>query len=199
MSFALPALPYADTALEPTISASTLSFHYGKHHKAYVDNLNKLAEGKDWASKSLEDVVRLSAGKADMVGVFNNSAQIWNHTFYWNCLKPNGGGTPSGKLAEMIHAAFGSYDNFKKEFANAAMTQFGSGWAWLVAEGDAVKLVKTGNAETPLTNPACKPLLTIDVWEHAYYVDYQNRRADYVAAVIDKLLNWDFAAANLAK
>jgi superoxide dismutase, Fe-Mn family len=199
MSFSLPALPYADTALEPTISASTLSFHYGKHHKAYVDNLNKLADGKDWAGKSLEDVIHMSAGKADMVGVFNNSAQIWNHTFYWNCLKPNGGGAPTGKLAAMIDAAFGSYDNFKKEFANAAMTQFGSGWAWLVAEGDKVKLVKTGNAETPLTNPAVKPLLTIDVWEHAYYVDYQNRRADYVAAVIDKLLNWDFAAANLAK
>ncbi len=199
MSFSLPALPYPDDALAPTISASTISFHYGKHHKAYVDNLNKMADGKDWAAKSLEDVIHMSAGKADMAGVFNNSAQIWNHTFYWNCLKPNGGGAPTGKLAQMIDAAFGSFDNFKKEFANAAMTQFGSGWAWLVAEGDAVKLVKTGNAETPLTNPAIKPLLTIDVWEHAYYVDYQNRRADYVAAVIDKLLNWDFAAANLAK
>ena len=199
MSFALPPLPYADTALEPTISAKTLSFHYGKHHKAYSDNLIKMAEGKDWANHSLEDVIRMSAGKADMAGVFNNSAQIWNHTFYWNCLKPNGGGAPTGKLASMIDAEFGSYDNFKKEFANAAMTQFGSGWAWLVAEGDKVKLVKTGNGETPLTNPALKALLTIDVWEHAYYVDYQNRRADYVAAVIDKLLNWDFAAANLAK
>jgi superoxide dismutase, Fe-Mn family len=199
MSFALPPLPYADTALEPTISAKTLSFHYGKHHKAYSDNLIKMAEGKDWANHPLEDVIRMSAGKADMAGVFNNSAQIWNHTFYWNCLKPNGGGAPTGKLASMIDAAFGSYDNFKKEFANACMTQFGSGWAWLVAEGDKVKLVKTGNAETPLTNPAIKPLLTIDVWEHAYYVDYQNRRADYVAAVIDKLLNWDFANANLAK
>jgi superoxide dismutase, Fe-Mn family len=199
MSFALPPLPYADNALEPVISASTISFHYGKHHKAYADNLTKLSEGKDWANKSLEDVIRMSAGKADMVGVFNNAAQIWNHTFYWNCLKPNGGGAPTGKLAEMINAAFGSYDNFKKEFANAAMTQFGSGWAWLVAEGNAVKLVKTGNAETPLTNPAQKPLLTVDVWEHAYYVDYQNRRADYVNAVIEKLLNWDFAAANLAK
>lgn len=199
MSFSLPALPYADNALEPVISASTISFHYGKHHKAYVDNLNKLAEGKDWAGKSLEEVIRLSAGKADMVGVFNNAAQTWNHTFYWNCLKPNGGGAPTGKLAGLIDAAFGSLDNFKKEFANAAVTQFGSGWAWLVAEGDTVRIMKTGNADTPLTNPALKPLLTIDVWEHAYYVDYQNRRADYVAAVIDKLLNWDFAAANLAK
>ena len=158
-----------------------------------------MADGKDWANHSLEDVIRMSAGKAELAGVFNNSAQIWNHTFYWNCLKPNGGGAPTGKLATMIDAAFGSFDNFKKEFANAAMTQFGSGWAWLVAEGDKVKVVKTGNAETPLTNPAIKALLTIDVWEHAYYVDYQNRRADYVAAVIDKLLNWDFAAANLAK
>ncbi len=199
MSFSLPALPYADDALAPTISASTISFHYGKHHKTYVDNLNKMAEGKDWAGKSLEDVIQMSSGKPDMAGVFNNSAQIWNHTFYWNCLKPNGGGTPTGKLAEMITASFGSFDNFKKEFANACVTQFGSGWAWLVAEGDTLKLVKTGNAETPLTNAAVKPLLTIDVWEHAYYVDYQNRRADYVNTVIDKLLNWDFAAANLAK
>jgi superoxide dismutase, Fe-Mn family len=199
MSFSLPALPYADDALAPTISASTISFHYGKHHKTYVDNLNKMADGKDWANKSLEEVIQLSAGKPDMAGVFNNSAQIWNHTFYWNCLKPNGGGAPSGKLADMINAAFGSYDNFKKEFANAAVTQFGSGWAWLVAQGDAVKLVKTGNAETPLTQAGVKPLLTIDVWEHAYYVDYQNRRADYVNALIDKLINWDFATANLAK
>jgi superoxide dismutase, Fe-Mn family len=199
MSFTLPALPYADNALEPVISAKTISFHYGKHHKAYSDNLIKLAEGKDWANKSLEDVIKMAAGKPDMAGVFNNAAQIWNHTFYWNCLKPNGGGAPTGKLATMIDAAFGSYDNFKKEFANAALTQFGSGWAWLVAEGDKVKLVKTGNAETPLTQAGIKPLLTIDVWEHAYYVDYQNRRGDYANAVIDKLLNWDFAAANLAK
>jgi Fe-Mn family superoxide dismutase len=143
-------------------------------------------------------VIALSAGKADMVGVFNNAAQIWNHTFYWNSLKPNGGGTPSGSVAEKINAAFGSFDNFKKEFHAAAMTQFGSGWAWLVEEGGSLKIVKTGNAETPITKGQ-KPLLTIDVWEHAYYVDYQNRRADYATAVIEKLLNWDFAAANLAK
>ncbi|MEN9559743.1 MAG: hypothetical protein RLZZ502_954 [Pseudomonadota bacterium] len=196
--FTLPPLPFADNALEPVISASTLSFHFGKHHKAYVDNLNKLAEGKDWANSSLEQVIALSAGKADMVGVFNNAAQIWNHTFYWNSLKPNGGGTPSGSVAEKINAAFGSFDNFKKEFHAAAMTQFGSGWAWLVEEGGSLKIVKTGNAETPITKGQ-KPLLTIDVWEHAYYVDYQNRRADYATAVIEKLLNWDFAAANLAK
>jgi superoxide dismutase, Fe-Mn family len=196
--FTLPALPFADTALEPTISASTLSFHHGKHHNAYVVNLNNLAAGKDWADKSLEEVIALSAGKADMAGVFNNAAQIWNHTFYWNSLKPNGGGTPTGAVADKINAAFGSFDNFKKEFHAAAMTQFGSGWAWLVEEAGSLKIVKTGNAETPITKGQ-KPLLTIDVWEHAYYVDYQNRRADYATAVIDKLLNWDFAAANLAK
>jgi superoxide dismutase, Fe-Mn family len=196
--FTLPPLPFADTALEPTISASTLSFHHGKHHNAYVVNLNNLAAGKDWADKSLEEVIALSAGKADMAGVFNNAAQIWNHTFYWNSLKPNGGGTPTGAVADKINAAFGSFDNFKKEFHAAAMTQFGSGWAWLVEEAGSLKIVKTGNAETPITKGQ-KPLLTIDVWEHAYYVDYQNRRADYATAVIDKLLNWDFAAANLAK
>jgi len=196
--FALPPLPYADTALAPVISAQTISFHYGKHHKAYVDNLNKLVPGTDLEGKSLEEIIVATAGKADRAGIFNNAAQVWNHTFYWNCLKPNGGGAPTGALATKIDAAFGSFDNFKKEFANAALTQFGSGWAWLVAEGDAVKIVKTGNAEVPFTKGQ-KPLLTIDVWEHAYYLDYQNRRADYANALIDKLINWDFAAANLAK
>ena len=196
--FALPPLPYADTALAPVISAQTISFHYGKHHKAYVDNLNKLVPGTDLEGKSLEEIIVATAGKADRAGIFNNAAQVWNHTFYWNCLKPNGGGAPTGALATQIDAAFGNFDNFKKEFANAALTQFGSGWAWLVAEGDAVKIVKTGNAEVPFTKGQ-KPLLTIDVWEHAYYLDYQNRRADYANALIDKLVNWDFAAANLAK
>jgi Fe-Mn family superoxide dismutase len=196
--FALPPLPYADTALAPVISAQTISFHYGKHHKAYVDNLNKLVPGTDLEGKTLEDIIVATAGKPDRAGIFNNAAQVWNHTFYWNCLKPNGGGAPTGELAKKIDAAFGSLDNFKKEFANAALTQFGSGWAWLVAEAGAVKLVKTGNAEVPFTKGQ-KPLLTIDVWEHAYYLDYQNRRADYANALIDKLLNWDFAAANLAK
>ena len=196
--FALPPLPYADTALAPVISAQTISFHYGKHHKAYVDNLNKLVPGTDLEGKSLEEIIVATAGKADRAGIFNNAAQVWNHTFYWNCLKPNGGGAPTGALAAKIDAAFGSFDNFKKEFANAALTQFGSGWAWLVADGDAVKIVKTGNAEVPFTKGQ-KPLLTIDVWEHAYYLDYQNRRADYANALIDKLINWDFAAANLAK
>jgi len=196
--FALPPLPYADTALAPVISAQTIGFHYGKHHKAYVDNLNKLVPGTDLEGRTLEEIIVATAGKPDKAGVFNNAAQVWNHTFYWNCMKPNGGGAPTGELAKKIDAAFGSFDNFRKEFANAALTQFGSGWAWLVAEGDAVKLVKTGNAEVPFTKGQ-RPLLTIDVWEHAYYLDYQNRRADYANAVIDKLLNWDFAAANLAK
>ena len=195
--FSLPALPYADNALDPLISANTIGFHYGKHHKAYVDNLNKLAEGKDIAQMSLVDVINHAAGKADMVGVFNNAAQVWNHTFYWNSLKPNGGGKPGGTLGAMIDQSFGDYDKFKAEFANAAMTQFGSGWAWLVKEGAALKVVKTPNAEVPFTKGQT-PLLTIDVWEHAYYLDYQNLRAKYVETLIDKLMNWEFAEANMA-
>ena len=195
--FSLPPLPYADTALEPLISANTLSFHYGKHHKAYVDNLNKLVEGKDLATMTLEQIINLSAGKADMAGVFNNAAQVWNHTFYWNSLKPNGGGKPTGALAAAIDKDLGGYDKFKADLSAAAMTQFGSGWAWLVSDAGTLKIVKTGNAEVPLTKGQ-KPLLTIDVWEHAYYLDYQNLRAKYVETLIDKLLNWDFANANLA-
>ena len=195
--FSLPPLPYSDRALEPLISAHTLSFHYGKHHKAYVDNLNKLVEGKDLAKLSLEAIIKQSAGNAELAGVFNNAAQVWNHTFYWNSLKPNGGGKPTGAIAAAIERDLGGYDKFKADFANAAVTQFGSGWAWLVADAGVLKIVKTGNAETPLTRGQ-KPLLTIDVWEHAYYLDYQNLRAKYVEALIDKLLNWDFANANLA-
>ena len=194
----LPPLPYAQDALAPVISAETLSFHYGKHHKAYVDNLNKLVAGTDLSETPLETLIKAVAGKPDKAGVFNNAAQIWNHTFFWNSLKPGGGGAPTGAVAKGIDDAFGSFENFKKEFANAAMTQFGSGWAWLVADKGQLKLVKTPNAETPLTTGQTA-LLTIDVWEHAYYLDYQNRRADFVAAVIDKLLNWDFANANLAR
>jgi len=193
----LPALPYAQDALAPVVSAQTLSFHYGKHHKTYVDNLNKLVAGTDLAEASLEQVIAAVAGKPDKVGVFNNAAQTWNHTFFWNSLKPGGGGAPTGDVAKAIDAAFGSAENFRKEFANAAVTQFGSGWAWLVADKGAVRIMKTANADTPLTL-GVTPILTIDVWEHAYYLDYQNRRADFVAAVIDKLLNWDFANANLA-
>jgi len=195
--FSLPPLPYADNALEPLISANTLSFHYGKHHKAYVDNLNKLVEGKDLAQLSLEDIIKKSAGDAALVGVFNNAAQIWNHTFYWNSLKPNGGGKPTGAIAAAIDKGLGGYDKFKADFANAAVTQFGSGWAWLVSDAGTLKIVKTGNAEVPFTKGQ-KPLLTIDVWEHAYYLDYQNLRAKYVETLIDKLLNWDFANANFA-
>ena len=195
--FSLPPLPYADNALEPLISANTLSFHYGKHHKTYVDNLNKLVEGKDLATMSLEDIIKKSAGNPDMAGVFNNAAQIWNHTFYWNSLKPNGGGKPTGAIAAAIDKDLGGYDKFKADFAAAAVTQFGSGWAWLVSDAGTLKIVKTGNAEVPLTKGQT-PLLTIDVWEHAYYLDYQNLRAKYVETLIDKLLNWDFANKNFA-
>ena len=195
--FSLPPLPYADTALEPLISANTLSYHYAKHHKTYVDNLNKLVEGKDLASMSLEEIIMASSGKADMAGVFNNAAQVWNHTFYWNSLKPNGGGKPSGAIAAAIDKDLGGYDKFKADLSAAAVTQFGSGWAWLVSDAGTLKIVKTGNAEVPLTQGQ-KPLLTIDVWEHAYYLDYQNLRAKYVETLIDKLLNWDFANQNFA-
>jgi Fe-Mn family superoxide dismutase len=193
----LPPLPYPENALEPVISANTLKFHYGKHHKGYLDNLNKLVAGTDQASASLEAIVKASAGDASKAGLFNNAAQVWNHTFYWNSLKPGGGGAPPADLAKQLEASFGSVDKLKEELKTAAVTQFASGWAWLVKEGDKLKVMKTGNAETPLTK-GVTPLLTIDVWEHAYYLDYQNRRADYVAAVIDKLLNWEFAAKNLA-
>ena len=192
----LPPLPYADNALDPVISAHTLSFHYGKHHKAYVDNLNKLIAGTPLADLSLEKVIAEAAGKADKAGIFNNAAQIWNHTFYWNSLSPKGGGEPPSALKQKIVAAFGDVANCKKELATAATTQFGSGWAWLVLDGDKLKVVKTANAELPSTS-GMKPLLTIDVWEHAYYLDYQNRRPDYVNAVLDKLVNWGFAADNL--
>ncbi|MEP7274721.1 MAG: superoxide dismutase [Betaproteobacteria bacterium] len=196
--FTLPALPYADNALAPVISANTLSFHYGKHHKAYVDNLNKLVAGTEYESATLEKIIADTAGNADKAGLFNNAAQIWNHTFYWNSLKGGGGGKPSGKLAQMIESDLGGFENFKKEFAATTVSQFGSGWGWLAVEGGKLKIVKTGNAEVPFTKGQ-KPLLTIDVWEHAYYLDYQNRRPDYVNALIDKLLNWDFAAENFSK
>lgn len=191
----LPPLPYADDALDPVISANTLSFHYGKHHKTYVDNLNKLIAGTELADVSLEEVIASTAGKADKTGVFNNAAQIWNHTFYWKSLSPKGGGEPPAALKQKIEASFDTVEACKKELATAATTQFGSGWAWLVQEGDKLKVVKTSNADLPLTS-GLKPLLTIDVWEHAYYLDYQNRRVDYINAVLDKLINWGFAADN---
>lgn len=199
MAFEQAPLPFAPDALEAYgMKAETFEYHYGKHHKAYVDNLNKLIEGKpEYEGKSLEDVIRMSAGDDSKAGVFNNAAQVWNHTFFWNSLKPGGGGAPTGELAAKIDAAFGSYDNFKTEFANAAATQFGSGWAWLVEEAGTLKITKTGNADNPLTKGQ-KPLLTIDVWEHAYYIDFRNARPAYIANFLDKLVNWDFVAANLA-
>ena len=194
--FTLPPLPYADDALSPTISANTIGFHYGKHHQGYVNKLNELAAGTPLADQSLEAVIKATAGKADQTAIFNNAAQVWNHTFYWNSLRPKGG-KPGGALAELIEKSFGDYDKFKVEFAKVATGQFGSGWAWLVKDGDKLIVTKTGNADTPIAQGQ-KPLLTVDVWEHAYYLDYQNRRADYVAAVLENLINWDFAARNLA-
>ncbi|MCW5599833.1 superoxide dismutase [Nitrosomonas sp.] len=196
-TYVLAPLPYADNALEPVISAHTLSFHYGKHHKAYVDNLNKLVADTPLAGKSLEEIIKATAGQADKAGIFNNAAQVWNHMFYWHSLNPKGGGEPPAALKQKIEASFGSVDACKKEFANAAVTQFGSGWAWLVQEGDKLAIAKTSNADSPITKSS-RPLLTIDVWEHAYYLDYQNRRPDYVNTILDKLINWEFAAANLS-
>ena len=194
--YALPPLPYAENALEPVISARTISFHYGKHHKAYVDNLNKAVTGTEFAGMPLETIIAATAGKTDKTAIFNNASQAWNHAFYWNSLTPDGGGEPPAALKTKIEASFGTVDACKKELTTAATTQFGSGWAWLVLDGDKLKVIKTGNADSPLTK-GMKPLLTIDVWEHAYYLDYQNRRADYVNAVVDKLINWSFAADNL--
>jgi Fe-Mn family superoxide dismutase len=192
----LPPLPFADNALDPVISANTLGFHYGKHHKAYVDNLNKLIAGTPLEGQPLEKIILESAGKPDKAGVFNNSAQVWNHTFYWHSIKPGGGGKPPAALAQLIERDFGGLDNLKKELATAATTQFGSGWAWLASDNGKLVVTKTSNAELPMTKGQ-KALLTIDVWEHAYYLDYQNRRPDYANAVIEKLLNWQFAAENL--
>jgi len=193
MAIELPPLPYADNALDPHISERTISFHYGKHHAAYVNNLNGLIEGTDNADKSLEDIVK----SAPAGGLFNNAAQVWNHTFYWQSMKPAGGGQPSGALLEKINADFGSFDAFVEAFKTAGATQFGSGWAWLVLDNGTLKVTKTPNADLPLAHGQ-KALLTMDVWEHAYYLDYQNRRPDYISTFLDKLVNWDFAAANLA-
>ncbi len=192
---ALPPLPYAEDAFEPVITAKTVSFHYGKHHKGYVDNLNKLVVGTEYASLSLEDIITRTAGRPERTAIFNNAAQIWNHTFYWRSMRPNGGSEPPAALKQRIEADLGSVDACKKELASAAVSQFGSGWAWLVLADGRLKVVKTANADGPLTT-SIKPLLAIDVWEHAYYLDYQNRRADYVNAVLDKLINWEFALQN---
>lgn len=196
MAFELPALPYAKDALAPHISEETLDFHYGKHHNTYVVNLNKLVEGTENENKSLEDLIKETAGDASKAGLFNNAAQIWNHTFYWNCMKPNGGGKPSGKVLEMIEDAFGSYEKFREEFKNACVTQFGSGWGWLVLDGDKMAIMKTPNADLPMAHGK-KALLTCDVWEHAYYIDFRNRRPDYVDTFLDHLVNWDWVESQL--
>jgi len=196
MAFTLPPLPYADDALEPDYSARIISFHYGKHHKTYVDNLNKLIAGTDLESTSLEEIIKLAAADPTKAGMFNNAAQIWNHTFFWNCMKPKGGGKPQGALAAQIDAAFGSYEKFAEQFKATAVGRFGSGWGWLVLEGGALKIVATPNAETPMTKGQVA-LLTVDVWEHAYYLDYQNRRADYLTAFAEHLINWEFVQSQL--
>ena len=197
MAHQLPTLPYSLDALEPHISRNTLEFHYGKHHAAYVTNLNNLVSGTDLESHSLDDTILAVAGDASKAGVFNNAAQVWNHTFYWQGMKPGGGGAPSGELAAKIDADFGSFDAFKEQFKTAGATQFGSGWAWLVLGNGSLKITKTGNADLPLAHGQ-KALLTMDVWEHAYYLDYQNRRPDYISTFLDTLVNWEFVAANLA-
>jgi superoxide dismutase, Fe-Mn family len=194
MAFELPPLPYANDALAPHISAETLEFHHGKHHQTYVTNLNNLVDGTDHASASLEDVIMAADNPSPL---FNNAAQVWNHTFYWSSMAPSGGGEPTGEVGEAINSAFGSYDAFRTAFAEAATTQFGSGWAWLVDDGSGLKVIKTANADLPMRHSA-KALLTIDVWEHAYYIDFRNARPNYINTFLDSLVNWDFVAANMA-
>jgi len=196
MAIQLPDLPFAKDALAPVISANTMEFHYGKHHKAYVDNTNKLITGTDLANEALESIIKKTAGDASKIGIFNNAAQVWNHSFYWRCMKPKGGGKPSGAIADKLNSTWGSFEKFAEEFKNAGVTQFGSGWAWLVSDNGKLKITKTANADTPIAH-GLKPLLTVDVWEHAYYLDYQNRRPDYLTAFIEKLINWDFVKANI--
>jgi Fe-Mn family superoxide dismutase len=194
MAFELPELPYAKDALAPHISAETLEFHHGKHHKTYVDKLNGLIPGTEFEGKSLEEIIKTSSG-----GVFNNAAQIWNHTFYWHCLSPNGGGAATGAVAEAINKAFGSFEKFKEDFTNSAVNNFGSSWTWLVKKADgSVAIVNTSNAGTPLTDASVTPILTLDLWEHAYYIDYRNSRPNYITAFWS-LVNWDFVNSNYAK
>jgi superoxide dismutase, Fe-Mn family len=197
MAFELPPLPYPDTALEPYYSAKTISFHYGKHHKAYVDNLNKLLPGSPFENSSLDEIIRATAGDASKAGFFNNSAQVWNHTFFWHCMKPGGGGRPTGSLAQRIDASFGGYEKFAEQFKAAAVGRFGSGWAWLISDGGDLKIISTPNAENPMAQGKVA-LLTVDVWEHAYYLDYQNRRPDFVQTFLDQLVDWEFVEKNLA-
>ncbi len=197
MAYELPDLPYAYTALEPHISKSTLEFHHDKHHAGYVSKFNAAVKGTDFDSQPIEVVITSIADSPEQSGLFNNAAQAWNHTFYWESMKPDGGGQPSGELAKKIDADFGSYDQFAEAFKSAGATQFGSGWAWLVLDGGTLKVTKTLNAVNPLTHNQV-PLLTMDVWEHAYYLDYQNQRPEYISTFLNELVNWDFAAQNLA-
>jgi len=197
MAIELPSLPYEATALEPHISATTLGFHHGKHHQTYVTNTNNLIKGTDLENASLEEIIKASTNNPDKVGLFNNAAQVWNHTFYWNGMKKGGGGAPTGAIAAKITEDFGSFDAFAEAFKNAGLTQFGSGWAWLVLDAGKLKITKTPNADTPMAHGQ-KALLTVDVWEHAYYLDYQNKRADYIDIFLKYLVNWDFVNANLA-
>ena len=196
MAFELPPLPYPKNALEPHTSANTLDFHHGRHHQAYVTNLNNLVKDTPMASQSLEDIIRATHNDSSKVGVFNNAAQVWNHTFFWNCMKPNGGGEPAGALADAIKKKWGSWTAFREAFVKSAVGNFGSGWTWLVKKADGtLDIVNTGAAGTPLTT-ADRALLTVDVWEHAYYIDYRNLRQKYVETFLDKLANWDFAQKN---
>ena len=192
----LPALPYDRTALEPYVSGTTIDFHYGKHHAAYVKNTNDLVAGTEYEGVPLEEIVKRTAGQAAAAKLFDNAAQVWNHTFYWSGMRPKGGGAPTGTVKDRLDAAFGDYAAFRTAFLEAATSQFGSGWAWLVADGDRLLVTRTSNADTPLAHGQ-RPLLTVDVWEHAYYLDYQNRRKDYVVAFLDHLVDWDFVARNL--
>ena len=196
MSITLPDLPFAKNALEPYISERTLEFHYGKHHQAYVNNGNSLIAGTELETLPLEEIIKKTSDIKEKVGIFNNAAQVWNHSFYWKCMKANGGNKAVGKIAAKIDTDFGSFEQFADEFKKAGATQFGSGWAWLVLDNDKLKIIKTTNADTPITQNL-KPLLVVDVWEHAYYLDYQNRRPDYLTTFMDKLVNWDFVNSQL--
>lgn len=196
MTITLPDLTYEKDALSPYISSKTLAFHYEKHHNAYVTNLNKLIEGTDLNNETIEDIIKKTVNDVDKAGIFNNAAQVWNHTFYWQSMKPNGGGLPTGDIAEKIDADFEGYDNFFEQLKNAGLTQFGSGWAWLVLNNDKLEIMKTSNADTPIAH-GLTPLLTVDVWEHAYYLDYQNGRGNYLDAFINNLINWEFVNSNL--
>ncbi|AGF78932.1 superoxide dismutase [Desulfocapsa sulfexigens DSM 10523] len=196
MTITLPDLPYQKDGLAPHISSQTLEFHHGKHHSTYVANLNKLIEGTDLAGDTLEDIIRKTVKDESKTAIYNNAAQVWNHTFYWNCMKPGGGGMPMGAIAEKIVADFGGYDTFVEQLKNSALTQFGSGWAWLVIKNNKLTIMKTANADTPIAHNI-KPLLTVDVWEHAYYLDYQNARGTYLDVFIQNLINWEFVNKNL--